>query len=188
MGLGGNEMITSSGDSGFHVLFLCKANSARSIFAEAILAKLGQGRFVAHSAGSRPAGHLHPMAVQVLENLHFPMHEFHSKSWEAYNGPGVPQMDFVFTVCDQTLEDECPVWPGAPMTAHWGIPDPVEIQGTEAERSFAFHEAFRMLHRRIEAFVALPLESLDGLALRNQIREIGRLRDRNNGSAAEKVS
>ena len=161
-------------DKIYNVLFLCSANSARSIIAEVVLNQLGKGRFRAFSAGSQPSGAVHPLTLKVLQGQGYDTGTLRSKSWEEFARPDAPQMDFVFTVCDQTAGEVCPVWPGQPMTAHWGVPDPVEAKGTAAERHLAFADSFRMLRRRIELFVNLPLQKIDRLALKNQLDEIGR--------------
>lgn len=163
----------------YQVLFLCTGNSARSIMAEAILNRLGQGRFRAHSAGSQPKGAPHPYALDLLKSLHYDTGFARSKSWDEFAQPGAPQLDFVFTVCDSAAAEACPVWPGQPTTAHWGIPDPAaapgpEQGGTEAERRLAFAEAYRMLNNRISAFTSLPIRALDGLTLKRRLDEIGR--------------
>jgi arsenate reductase len=158
----------------FNVLFLCTGNSARSIIAEAILNRIGQGRFRAYSAGSQPKGQVNPRTIELLRNLNHDTSAFRSKSWTEFAKPGAPKLDFVFTVCDNAAGEACPVWPGQPMTAHWGIPDPAEATGTEAEIALAFKDAYRMLNQRIGIFVALPLASIDKLALQNRLREIGR--------------
>jgi arsenate reductase (thioredoxin) len=159
----------------FHVLFLCTGNSARSIIAEAILNKAGQGRFRAYSAGSRPAGRINPNTIQLLRELGYDTSAFRSKSWDEFAKPGAPGFDFVFTVCDNAAAETCPVWPGQPMTAHWGVPDPAEAKGSPAEIGLAFRDAYRMLDRRIGIFVALPIRSLDRLSLQQRLREIGRV-------------
>jgi protein-tyrosine-phosphatase len=164
-------------DRPFNVLFLCTGNSARSIMAEAILNNLGVGKFRAYSAGSQPKGHVHPETIQLLQGLGFDTSRFRSKSWSEFATPGAPPLDFVFTVCDNAAGETCPVWPGQPMTAHWGIPDPAEVKGTPAEIALAFKDAYRMLHRRISVFAALPLRSLDQLSLQNKLSEIGRMQD-----------
>jgi protein-tyrosine-phosphatase len=164
-------------DRPFNVLFLCTGNSARSIMAEAILNKLGVGKFCAYSAGSQPKGRIHSETSQLLQGLGFDTSGLRSKSWSEFATPGVPPLDFVFTVCDNAAGETCPVWPGQPMTAHWGIPDPAEVKGTPAEIALAFKDAYRMLHRRISVFAALPLRSLDQLSLQNKLREIGRMQD-----------
>ena len=161
-------------DKTYNVLFLCTGNSARSILAEAILNKAGQGRFRAYSAGSRPKGSVHPHAVPLLERLNFETGSLRSKSWVDFAEPGAPTFDFVFTVCDDAAGEEGPVWPGQPTTAHWGIPDPAAATGTPAQVATAFNDAFRMLSQRIDAFTALPLESLDKVMIRRRLEEIGR--------------
>jgi arsenate reductase (thioredoxin) len=161
----------------FNVLFLCTGNSARSIMAEAILNKLGAGKFRAFSAGSQPKGHVHPQTIQLLQSLGYDVSGFRSKSWSELADPGAPLLDFVFTVCDNAAGEACPVWPGQPMTAHWGVPDPAEATGTSAEIALAFKDAYRMLERRIGIFVSLPLRSLDQVSLQKKLREIGRLTD-----------
>ncbi|MGC1539127.1 MAG: arsenate reductase ArsC [Xanthobacteraceae bacterium] len=161
-------------DQPFNVLFLCTGNSARSIMAEAILSKLGAGKFRAYSAGSQPKGQVHPETTRLLQSLGYDTSGFRSKSWNEYAKPGTPPLDFVFTVCDDAAGETCPVWPGQPMTAHWGIPDPAEVKGTEAEVALAFKDAYRMLERRLGIFVSLPLRSLDQLSLQSKLHEIGR--------------
>jgi len=155
-----------------NVLFLCTGNSARSIIAEAILNREGRGRFRAFSAGSEPKGEVNPDALGLLSRLNYDTSGFRSKSWEEFLTPDAPQMDFVFTVCDDAAET-CPVFPGQPMSAHWGVEDPARVTGTPAEVAFAFSETYRMMNARILAFVSLPLASLDKLSLRNRLREIG---------------
>jgi arsenate reductase len=161
-------------DQPFNVLFLCTGNSARSIMAEAILNKVGAGKFRAYSAGSQPKGQVHPETIRLLQGLGYDTSGFRSKSWNEYAKPGVPSLDFAFTVCDNAAGETCPVWPGQPMTAHWGVPDPAEAKGTEAEVALAFKDAYRMLHQRIGIFTALPLRSLDRLTLQYKLKEIGR--------------
>jgi protein-tyrosine-phosphatase len=161
-------------DRPFDVLFLCTGNSARSIIAEAILNKVGAGRFRAYSAGSHPKGRVNPDTIQLLQGLGYDTSDFCSKSWSEFAKPGAPPLDFVFTVCDNAAGEACPVWPGQPMTAHWGIPDPAEATGSPAEIALAFKDAYRMLNQRIGIFTALPLRSLDQLSLQNKLREIGR--------------
>ncbi|MGF1630337.1 MAG: arsenate reductase ArsC [Kiloniellaceae bacterium] len=156
-----------------NVLFLCTGNSARSILAEAILNREGLGKFTAFSAGSMPRGSVHPIALNILRKGNFPTEQFRSKSWEEFSGPAAPKLDFVFTVCDNAANEVCPVWPGQPMTAHWGLPDPALVEGTEVERYAAFHDAFRMLFNRISIFSNLPLRSLDKLSLQRRLDEIG---------------
>jgi arsenate reductase (thioredoxin) len=159
----------------FNALFLCTGNSARSVLAEAILNRVGKGKFHAFSAGSHPKERIHPETIKLLQGLHYDTSGLRSKSWSEFADPGAPLLNFVFTVCDNAAGETCPVWPGQPMTAHWGIPDPAEATGTPAEVALAFKEAYRMLERRIGIFVSLPLRSLDQLTLQNKLREIGRL-------------
>ena len=158
----------------YNVLFLCTGNSARSILAEAILNDRGRGRFRAFSAGSHPKGAVHPLALALLERTGLPTDGLRSKAWDEFVQPGAPQLDFVFTVCDDAAGEVCPVWPGQPMTAHWGQPDPAAVDGTDLEQANAFRAAFRMLERRIELFTALPIATLDRLTLGNRIRDLGR--------------
>jgi arsenate reductase (thioredoxin) len=161
-------------DRPYNVLFLCTGNSARSIMAEAILNKLGAGKFRAFSAGSYPKGWIHPETLRLLQSLSYDMSGFRSKSWGEFADPGAPLLDFVFTVCDNAAGETCPVWPGQPMTAHWGVPDPAEANGTPAEIAFVFKDAYRMLFQRIGIFTSLPLRSLDQLSLQRKLPEIGR--------------
>ena len=161
-------------DRPFHVLFLCTGNSARSILSEAILNEKGAGRFVAHSAGSHPTGRVNPFALELLRRIGWKTDGYRSKAWDEFAAPGAPPLDFVFTVCDAAAGEVCPVWPGQPMTAHWGIPDPAGVEGTDVEKTQAFRDAFRVLERRIDLFTALPIASLDRLALTNELRAIGR--------------
>jgi arsenate reductase len=161
----------------FNVLFLCTGNSARSILAEAILSRVGKGRFTAYSAGSHPKGEVHQAAIDLLRGMNFDVSAFRSKDWEEFSAPDAPQMDFVFTVCDNAAGETCPVWPDQPMTAHWGVPDPAAVEGNESEKRLAFTEAYRMLNNRISVFVNLPLESLDKLSLQEQLDNIGRRRE-----------
>ncbi len=158
----------------FNVLFLCTGNSARSILAESILRKDGAGRFRAFSAGSAPKGAVHPLALRVLDRMDYPTDGMRSKSWMEFAAPDAPVMDFVFTVCDNAAGEACPVWPGQPMTAHWGIEDPAAAEGTELEKEAAFTTAFRFLKNRIDAFISLPLNKIDRLSLGTRLREIGR--------------
>lgn len=158
----------------YNVLFLCTGNSARSILAESILAKDGAGRFRAFSAGSMPKGAVNPFALKVLGSFDYPTEGFRSKSWEEFAQPGAPVMDFVFTVCDNAAGEACPVWPGQPMTAHWGIEDPAAVEGPDIEKEKAFVAAFRYMRNRISVFTALPVASLDKAALGTKLREIGR--------------
>jgi len=159
----------------YNVLFLCTGNSARSIIAEAILNKAGQGKFRAYSAGSQPKGQVNPNTLHLLRNLGYETSGFRSKSWAEFARPGAPSLDFVFTVCDNAAGETCPIWPGQPMTAHWGIPDPAEAKGSEAEIALAFKDAYRMLHQRIGIFVALPMRRLDRLSLQSKLKDIGRI-------------
>ena len=164
-------------DRPFNVLFLCTANSARSIMAEAILNKIGHGKFRAYSAGSQPKGHINPKTIQLLQSLGYHTSNFRSKSWAEFAKPDAPPLDFVFTVCDNAAGETCPVWPGQPMTAHWGVPDPAEVRGSEAEVSLAFKVAYRMLNQHIGIFTALPIRSLDKFTLLKKVRDIGRVTD-----------
>jgi arsenate reductase (thioredoxin) len=159
----------------YNVLFLCTGNSARSILAEAILNKTGAGKFHAFSAGSQPKGQVNPHALQLLQSLGYDTAEMRSKSWDEFAKDGAPKFDFVFTVCDNAAAESCPVWPGQPMTAHWGIADPAEATGTPAEVSLAFKEAYRLLGQRISIFTALPLRSLDQLSLTHKLKQIGEM-------------
>jgi len=162
-------------DKIYNVLFLCTANSARSILAEAILNKLGKGRFKAYSAGSQPRGQVNPNSIRLLKSLDFDTSFARSKSWDEFARKDAPRLDFVFTVCDNAAAETCPIWPGQPMSAHWGVPDPAAATGSDAEIGAAFLDAYRMLERRIGAFVALPLNSIDSLALKKSIKDIGRM-------------
>lgn len=169
----------------YNVLFICTGNSARSILGESLINRYGGGRFHGYSAGSFPKGTVHPYALDLLRSLDFPIEGLRSKNWEEFAKPSAPDMDFVFTVCDQAAAESCPVWPGQPVTAHWGIPDPAAVDGSEAERMNAFREAFRMLERRIKLFLALPIASLDRLLLTGKVEAIGRLR---NDAAEDRAS
>ena len=163
-------------DKIYNVLFLCTHNSARSIFAEAILNRVANGRFRAFSAGSSPAGAVHPQSAHLLKTLNYDPSQYRSKSWSEFAGPDAPALDFVFTVCDQAANEPCPVWPGQPMSAHWGLPDPVSARGdTDAEKAVAFNEAYRHLFNRISAFTSLPLHAIDSLTLQKRLDEIGRM-------------
>jgi arsenate reductase (thioredoxin) len=162
-------------DRVFNVLFLCTGNTARSVLAESILRKDGAGRFRAFSAGSHPKGTVNPFALKVLHTFDYPTDGFRSKSWNEFAPPDAPQMDFVFTVCDDAAGETCPVWPGHPMTAHWGIEDPAAVVGSDVEKERAFNTAFRYMRSRITCFIALPLASLDKMALTNRLREIGHM-------------
>jgi len=161
-------------DRPYNVLFLCTHNSARSVIAECILDRLGTGKFKGYSAGSQPSGQVHPLALALLKKVNHDTSGLRSKSWEEFTGPDAPQLDFVFTVCDDAANEVCPVWPGQPMTAHWGVPDPSLASGSEAERAFAFADTYRMLNQRISVFVSLPLRSLDKLSLQRRLDDIGR--------------
>ena len=163
-------------DRPHNVLFLCTGNSARSIIGEAILNKLGAENFHAYSAGSQPKGQVNPHTIQLLQSLGYDTSSYRSKSWDEFAKAGEPKFDFVFTVCDSAAAETCPVWPGQPMTAHWGIPDPAEATGTQAEIALAFKEAYRLLNQRIGIFTALPLHSLDRLSLQSKLRDIGRMK------------
>ena len=162
-------------DDAFNVLFLCTGNSARSIMAEGILRKEGRGRFAAFSAGSHPKGAVNPLAVKVLESFGYPIDGYRSKPWDEFAAPGAPPLDFVFTVCDSAAGEACPVWPGQPMTAHWGIEDPAAVEGTPIQKEAAFVTAFKYLRNRITLFTALPMRSISSMALQTKLREIGRM-------------
>jgi protein-tyrosine-phosphatase len=157
----------------YNVLFVCNENSARSIIAEAIMNKIGAGRFRAYSAGSHPKGQINPRALALLANMGYDTSRFRSKSWDEFAGPNAPDFDFVFTVCDDAAKEICPVWPGQPMTAHWGVPDPAKQTGSPAEIAVAFDETYRMLNNRIGIFISLPLHALDKLTLQRKLVEIG---------------
>jgi arsenate reductase len=157
----------------YNVLFLCTHNSARSILGECVMNKLGAGLFKGYSAGSQPSGRVHPMALDLARQLHYDTSALRSKSWEEFSRPEAPKLHFVFTVCDDAADEVCPVWPGQPMTAHWGLPDPSRAEGNEAERRLAFAETHRMLHQRISVFTSLPLASLDRLSLQKRLDDIG---------------
>jgi len=155
-----------------NVLFLCTGNSARSILAEALLGVLGKGRFNAYSAGSHPSGRVQPMAAELATKLGYPPENLRSKSWDEYAQPGAPRMDFIITVCDNAAGEVCPIWPGQPIAAHWGVPDPAAVQGSEEERRAAFRDALVTLRRRVELLIALPIEKLDRIARERGVREI----------------
>jgi protein-tyrosine-phosphatase len=159
----------------YNVLFLCTGNSARSILAEALIEHWGRGRFTGYSAGSFPRGSVHPLAVELLGRLELRTHGLRSKSWDEFTQPGAPVMDFVFTVCDQAAGEMCPIWPGVPVTAHWGVPDPAAVEGSEIDRRNAFREALRALESRIQLFVALPIDKLDHLTVKVEVDAIGRI-------------
>jgi protein-tyrosine-phosphatase len=158
----------------FNVLFLCTGNSARSILAESLLNNLGKGRFCAFSAGSHPGGQVNPFALELLEKNRFPTGELRSKSWDEFAQPDAPQLDFVVTVCDNAAGEICPMWPGQPITAHWGIPDPAAAAGSDEQKRHAFVDAMNQLQRRISMFVSLPFATLDGMKLQHAVREIGK--------------
>jgi protein-tyrosine-phosphatase len=162
-------------DRTFNVLFLCTHNSARSIIAEAVMNRLGDGTFKAFSAGSLPRGQVHPFAIDLLRNTGHDVSALRSKSWEEFAEPGATPLDFVFTVCDNAANEVCPIWPGKPMTAHWGVPDPSLAQDSEPERRFAFADTLRMLRQRISIFMNLPLDTLDKMSLQSKLKEIGRI-------------
>jgi protein-tyrosine-phosphatase len=162
----------------YNVLFLCTGNSARSILAESLLNHLGENHFRGFSAGSFPKGAVHPLALDLLQRLNFPTEGLRSKSWDEFATPSDPSLDFVFTVCDNAAGEVCPIWPGGPMTAHWGIPDPAAVEGAHEEKAAAFQTAFRALEDRIKAFISLPLASLDEMRLKNQLDLIGRQNQR----------
>ena len=157
-----------------NVLFLCTGNSARSIMAEAILNKIGRGAFAAYSAGSHPAGRVNAHAIELLSKNHFSVDTLRSKDWAEFSEPGTPVMDFVLTVCDRAAGEVCPIWPGQPMTAHWGVEDPVEVEGDDQARLKAFSDAFMILSRRISLLVSLPIEKLERLSLQNELSDIGK--------------
>ena len=158
----------------YNVLFLCTGNSARSILAEALMNRLGSGRFKAYSAGSHPTGRVNPLALETLAAAQLPTDGYRSKAWDEFAAPGAPPMDFIITVCDDAAGEACPVWPGEPATAHWGVADPAAVEGTEAQKRAAFRDAATILRRRIELLVALPLDKLDRMSLRTRLREIGK--------------
>ena len=164
-------------DRPFNVLFLCTGNSARSILAEAIMNREGRGWFKAYSAGSMPKGEVNPHAISLLRKLNYPTDDLRSKPWDEFAAPGAPELDFVFTVCDNAAGEVCPIWPGQPMSAHWGIPDPAACEGGEAEIAVAFAEAYRQLNARITAFVNLPIARLDRLSLQRRLEDIGKTSD-----------
>jgi arsenate reductase (thioredoxin) len=168
----------------YNVLFLCTGNSARSIMAEAILNRAGQGKFRAFSAGSQPKGQIHPYTLDLLRKLNYDVTGMRSKSWKEFSEPGAPKLDFVFTVCDNAAQETCPIWPGQPMTAHWGVPDPAAVTGNEAEVRLAFADALRMLTNRINIFVSLPLRSLDQLTLQRQLDSIGEMKHKGDEPAS----
>ena len=158
----------------YQILILCTGNSARSIMAEAIINTLGAGRFVAHSAGSQPAGRVHPLALEKLSAIGYPTAQLRSKSWDEFAVADAPQMDFIITVCDNAAGETCPLWPGQPISAHWGFPDPAAVQGSEAEQRAAFEQVFQRITQRVRLLLNLPLASLDALAIRRELQNIGR--------------
>jgi arsenate reductase (thioredoxin) len=157
----------------YRALFLCTGNTARSVLAEATLQHLGQGRVLAYSAGSRPQGRVNPFAIELLQQQGIATEGLRSKSWDEFAAPGAPVMDFIFTVCDSAAGETCPIWPGRPATAHWGVPDPAAVTGSDADKRHAFAQAYVVLRRRIELFLSLPLDKLEHLALATQLRDIG---------------
>jgi len=163
-------------DRPYNVLFLCTGNSARSIMGEVLLNHWGKGRFRGFSAGSQPKGDVHPLTLELLRGMKLPTTGLRSKSWLEFSQPDAPKMDFVFTVCDQAAAETCPIWPGQPMTAHWGVPDPAAVIGSEAEKAAAFRDAFSRLDARIKLFVSLPFDKLERMALKREVDKIGRLR------------
>lgn len=171
----------TTGKAPLNVLFLCTGNSARSIMAECIMNREGMGKFKAYSAGSMPAGRVNPLALNLLKKLNYDVSQLRSKSWDEFAAPGAPVFDFVFTVCDNAARETCPVWPGQPMSAHWGMPDPAAAEGSQAERALAFDDVYRMLNQRISIFINLPFESLSRLSLQEHLDRIGK-----RGAAASK--
>jgi protein-tyrosine-phosphatase len=164
-------------DRVYNVLVLCTGNSARSIIGECVVERLGKGRFRGFSAGSKPKGKVHPLAIEILRRNNYRIDGLRSKYWTEFAGPDAPRMDFVFTVCDSAAAEECPVWPGQPMTAHWGLPDPAAVEGDEVDRMMAFRQALLSLENRVSVFVSLPIETLDRLKLKAALEEIGQLAD-----------
>ena len=164
-------------DKKYHVLVLCTGNSARSILGEALFNALGKGRFIAHSAGSHPVGRVNPFALKLLLRQGHSIDGLRSKSWDEFAAPGAPEIDFIFTVCDNAAGETCPIWPGKPATAHWGIPDPAGVEGGDEAKRAAFKTAYNQLARRIRLFMSLPIESLDNLTLKQKLTEIGRIQD-----------
>ena len=161
----------------YNVLVLCTGNSARSILGEALFNTLGKGKFVAHSAGSKPAGRVNPFALELLQQRGQSIEGLRSKSWDEFAAPGAPEIDFIFTVCDSAAGEACPVWPGRPATAHWGIPDPAAVEGSDEDKRAAFRKAYEQLARRIQLFMSLPIEKLDKLTLQQKLAEIGQIKD-----------
>lgn len=164
-------------DKVFNVLFICTGNSARSILAESILNSLGQGRFKAFSAGSHPGGQVNPYAIELLKRNRFNTEGLRSKSWDEFSQAGAPQLDFIFTVCDNAAGEACPFWPGQPISAHWGVEDPAAVEGSDDEKRKAFSNVFRILHRRISIFMSLPFQKLDTLTLKREMEQIGLVRE-----------
>jgi arsenate reductase len=161
-------------DKTYNALFICTGNSARSILAEGLLNDLGQGRFHAYSAGSHPKGEVHPLALATLERLHLPTTGYRSKNWDEFARPDAPQLDFIFTVCDNAAGEVCPIWPGKPMSAHWGVPDPAVVEGSDEKQRKAFMDTAVILKRRIELFLSLPLQRLDAMSLQSELHGIGK--------------
>lgn len=159
----------------YNVLFLCTGNSARSILAESLLNHWGKGKFRAYSAGSYPKGHVHPMAIELLQRMNLPTQDLRSKSWDEFAAPATPRIDFILTVCDNAAGEVCPVWPGRPVTAHWGIADPAAVEGSDVEKVLAFRKALEELEARVKLFASLPIASLDGLTLQARLRELGQV-------------
>lgn len=157
-----------------NVLFLCTGNSARSIMGEAIINRLGAGKFKGYSAGSMPKGQVHPLTLKLLNQLNYDTTTLRSKAWDEFSAPGAPELDFVFTVCDNAANETCPIWPGQPMSAHWGVPDPAAVEGSDSEKAIAFADTYRMLNNRIGIFTSLPLAALDKLSLQRRLDEIGK--------------
>jgi protein-tyrosine-phosphatase len=157
-----------------NVLFLCTGNSARSIIGEAIINRVGAGKFKGYSAGSMPKGQVHPLTLKLLNQLNYDTTALRSKPWDEFAAPGAPRLDFVFTVCDNAANETCPIWPGQPMSAHWGVPDPAAVEGTDSEKALAFADTYRMLNSRISIFTSLPLASLDKLSLQRRLDDIGK--------------
>lgn len=170
-------------DRVFNVLFLCTGNTARSVLAEGILRHDGRGRFNAFSAGSQPKGVVNPFALKTLESYGYPADGYRSKNWDEFAAPDAPHMDFIFTVCDNAAGEACPAWPGKPVSAHWGIEDPAAVEGSDIEKQRAFNQAFRFMRNRIQAFIALPIKSLDALSLQSRLKEIGGLDGSTSASA-----
>ena len=169
------ELLRQVSDRVYNVLFLCTGNSARSILAESLLNHWGKGKFHAYSAGSYPKGQVHPMAVELLQRVNLPTQNLRSKSWDEFAAPATPRIDFILTVCDNAAGEVCPVWPGRPMTAHWGIADPAAVEGSDVEKVFAFRKALEELEARVKLFASLPIASLDDMTLQARLREIGKV-------------